>query len=249
MQASFLGQRGSTVRSRAWARQSTLSAKSRGHFKTAFSGQHYIEHHRIERLAAEAVKSGIAIRLRADFMALGLQFEEQTLREIGFVFDDEDACHGLFLPQKQGEDTGELETDGGASAFAFALGGGVAAVLARDGAHQIEAEAGALGAQHGAAGNAVKAAEDALEMGCGDADALIGDADADQLVSDAQRNDAGDIAHVQVADVPGRGAPGTGQLDYQALFRQLAGQGYRGWIGCEYQPSDPADSSTSFGWR
>lgn len=60
---------------------------------------------------------------------------------------------------------------------------------------------------------------------------------------------AGEIAHVQVADVPGRGAPGTGQLDYQALFGQLAGQGYQGWVGCEYQPSDPADSSTSFGWR
>ena len=63
--------------------------------------------------------------------------------------------------------------------------------------------------------------------------------------------DAGDIAHIQIADVPGRGAPGTGTLDYQALFAQLAGQGYAdgGWIGCEYRPSDPADSSTSFGWR
>jgi hydroxypyruvate isomerase len=60
---------------------------------------------------------------------------------------------------------------------------------------------------------------------------------------------AGDIAHVQIADVPGRGAPGTGQLDYQALFGLLAGLGYQGWVGCEYQPSDPADSSTSFGWR
>ncbi len=60
---------------------------------------------------------------------------------------------------------------------------------------------------------------------------------------------AGDIAHVQIADVPDRGAPGTGQLDYDALFGQLAAQGYPGWIGCEYKPSDPADSSTSFGWR
>jgi hydroxypyruvate isomerase len=58
-----------------------------------------------------------------------------------------------------------------------------------------------------------------------------------------------DVAHVQIADVPGRGAPGTGQLDYEALFRQLAAQGYEGWIGCEYQASDPADSATSFGWR
>jgi hydroxypyruvate isomerase len=60
---------------------------------------------------------------------------------------------------------------------------------------------------------------------------------------------AADIAHIQVADVPDRGAPGTGKLDFEALFAQLAGQGYAGWIGCEYKPSDPADSSTSFGWR
>ncbi len=30
---------------------------------------------------------------------------------------------------------------------------------------------------------------------------------------------------------------------------QLAVPGYAGWIGCEYKPSDPADSSTSFGWK
>ena len=60
---------------------------------------------------------------------------------------------------------------------------------------------------------------------------------------------AGDIAHVQIADVPDRGAPGTGTLDYEALFRRLATQGYAGWIGCEYKPSDPTDSTTSFGWR
>jgi len=59
----------------------------------------------------------------------------------------------------------------------------------------------------------------------------------------------GDIAHIQIADVPDRGAPGTGTLDYEALFRQLAAQRYAGWIGCEYKPSDPADSATSFGWR
>jgi hydroxypyruvate isomerase len=59
---------------------------------------------------------------------------------------------------------------------------------------------------------------------------------------------ARDIGHIQIADVPGRGAPGTGTLDYEALFRQLADQGYAGWIGCEYLPSDPADSSTSFSW-
>jgi len=61
--------------------------------------------------------------------------------------------------------------------------------------------------------------------------------------------DAADIAHIQVADVPGRGAPGTGDLDFEALFGQISAQGYPGWVGLEYQPADPADSSTSFGWR
>jgi hydroxypyruvate isomerase len=61
--------------------------------------------------------------------------------------------------------------------------------------------------------------------------------------------DAGDIAHVQIGDVPDRGAPGTGELDFEALFGQLAAQGYPGWVGCEYRPADPADSSSSFGWR
>jgi hydroxypyruvate isomerase len=60
---------------------------------------------------------------------------------------------------------------------------------------------------------------------------------------------SGDIAHIQIADVPDRGAPGTGVLDYEALFGQLAAQDYPGWIGCEYRPSDPAASASSFGWR
>ena len=34
-----------------------------------------------------------------------------------------------------------------------------------------------------------------------------------------------------------------------ANLAQLAAQDYTGWIGCGYKPSDPADSSTSFGWR
>jgi hydroxypyruvate isomerase len=60
--------------------------------------------------------------------------------------------------------------------------------------------------------------------------------------------DAADITHIQVADVPDRGAPGTGELGFEALFGQIAEQGYSGWVGLEYQPGDAADSSTSFGW-
>ena len=56
------------------------------------------------------------------------------------------------------------------------------------------------------------------------------------------------IWHVQVADPPGRGAPGTGTLDFEPLFGQLAEQGYKGWVGLEYLPSDASDSARSFGW-
>jgi len=56
------------------------------------------------------------------------------------------------------------------------------------------------------------------------------------------------IMHVQVADPPGRGAPGTGTLDFEPAFAALARDGYTGWVGLEYAPSDPADSTGSFGW-
>jgi hydroxypyruvate isomerase len=56
------------------------------------------------------------------------------------------------------------------------------------------------------------------------------------------------ILHVQVADPPRRGAPGTGTLDFEPLFRQLAGQGYDGWVGLEYVPAGPASAASSFGW-
>jgi hydroxypyruvate isomerase len=56
------------------------------------------------------------------------------------------------------------------------------------------------------------------------------------------------IGHVQVADVPGRGAPGTGTLAFEPLFAQLAAQGYAGWVGLEYVPENQADTATSFAW-
>ena len=56
------------------------------------------------------------------------------------------------------------------------------------------------------------------------------------------------IGHVQIADVPGRGAPGTGTIGYEALLRRLAEQGYPGYIGLEYKPTDPEDSPASFSW-
>jgi hydroxypyruvate isomerase len=51
------------------------------------------------------------------------------------------------------------------------------------------------------------------------------------------RQHISDIAHVQVADAPGRGEPGTGEISYSFLFRQLEEIGYAGYIGLEYKPS------------
>lgn len=44
------------------------------------------------------------------------------------------------------------------------------------------------------------------------------------------------IAHIQLADNPGRNEPGTGEINYPFLFRHLEAIGYTGWIGCEYKP-------------
>jgi hydroxypyruvate isomerase len=45
------------------------------------------------------------------------------------------------------------------------------------------------------------------------------------------------IAHIQIADNPGRNEPGTGEINYNFLFRRLDEIGYEGWIGCEYKPA------------
>jgi hydroxypyruvate isomerase len=44
------------------------------------------------------------------------------------------------------------------------------------------------------------------------------------------------IAHIQLADNPGRNEPGTGEINYDYLFRRIDEIGYTGWIGCEYKP-------------
>lgn len=54
------------------------------------------------------------------------------------------------------------------------------------------------------------------------------------------------IAHVQVADNPGRFEPGTGEINYRYVFELLDELGYEGWVGCEYKPK--AGTEAGLGW-
>ena len=54
------------------------------------------------------------------------------------------------------------------------------------------------------------------------------------------------IGHIQIADVPRRNEPGTGEINYPFLLDHIDRLGYAGWIGCEYNPS--GDTVSSLGW-
>jgi hydroxypyruvate isomerase len=54
------------------------------------------------------------------------------------------------------------------------------------------------------------------------------------------------IGHLQIADVPGRHEPGTGELNFAFLLDHVERLGYSGWIGCEYNPS--SDTLESLKW-
>jgi len=57
----------------------------------------------------------------------------------------------------------------------------------------------------------------------------------------------GRIAHVQLADNPGRNEPGSGEIHYEFLLAHLDRIGYRGWIGCEYKPATTTEAGLA--WR
>ncbi len=56
------------------------------------------------------------------------------------------------------------------------------------------------------------------------------------------------IRHIQFADVPGRGEPGTGTIDFAALFDLLDRKGYAGWVSAEYRPTRPTAETLS-AWK
>ena len=54
------------------------------------------------------------------------------------------------------------------------------------------------------------------------------------------------IGHIQLADVPGRHEPGSGEINFDFLLRHLDALGYSGWVGCEYNPQ--ADTLEGLKW-
>ncbi len=55
------------------------------------------------------------------------------------------------------------------------------------------------------------------------------------------------IAHMQIADVPGRNEPGTGEINWSHVLPRMDALGYAGWVGCEYRPA--GDTVAGLGWR
>jgi hydroxypyruvate isomerase len=54
------------------------------------------------------------------------------------------------------------------------------------------------------------------------------------------------IAHIQIADVPARNEPGTGEIGWEFVFQRMDALGYTGWVGCEYRPAGETDAG--LGW-
>jgi len=54
------------------------------------------------------------------------------------------------------------------------------------------------------------------------------------------------IRHIQIGDSPDRTAPGTGQIDFTALFAAFDASGYQGWVSAEYTPKGRTESG--LGW-
>jgi len=53
-------------------------------------------------------------------------------------------------------------------------------------------------------------------------------------------------AHVQIADAPGRGEPGSGELDLDRYLAALEDHGYRGWVSLEYKPTTTTEASLTW---
>ncbi|MGI3452119.1 hydroxypyruvate isomerase [Citrobacter arsenatis] len=57
---------------------------------------------------------------------------------------------------------------------------------------------------------------------------------------------ANKIGHLQIADNPRRGEPGTGEINYDFIFKFIDKSGYDGWVGCEYKPLTTTEAGLSW---
>lgn len=57
------------------------------------------------------------------------------------------------------------------------------------------------------------------------------------------------IGHVQIADVPGRHEPGTGEINFEFLLAHIDRLGYSGWVGCEYNPEGDTEQGLQWAKR
>jgi hydroxypyruvate isomerase len=53
------------------------------------------------------------------------------------------------------------------------------------------------------------------------------------------------IRHIQFADAPGRGEPGTGAIPLRELFQAIDASGYEGWVSAEYRPTRRTEDTLS----
>lgn len=60
------------------------------------------------------------------------------------------------------------------------------------------------------------------------------------------RRDMPGVGHIQIAGVPERHEPDTGEVNYGYLLPLIEELGYAGWVGCEYRPA--GGTSAGLGW-
>lgn len=79
-----------------------------------------------------------------------------------------------------------------------------------------------------------------LQFDCYHAQVMEGDL-ATKLRTNLSR-----IGHIQIADNPGRGEPGTGEINYRFVLAEIDRLGFEGWVGCEYRPL--TSTTDGLGW-
>jgi hydroxypyruvate isomerase len=66
-----------------------------------------------------------------------------------------------------------------------------------------------------------------------------------KLVNTKSKN-MGKIGHIQIADPPARTEPGTGEINYDTVFKAIDAAGYNGVIGLEFKPSTTTEQSLAW---